>query len=215
MEIITTLIDFILHIDKHLLQIVHEYAGWTYLVLFLIVFSETGLVIAPFLPGDSVLFALGAIIARPESGLSLVLFWLVLVSAAVLGDFVNYEVGKYFGHKVFKPDAKIFRSAYLERTQAFYLKHGTRTIVYARFVPIVRTFAPFVAGISHMPYRKFGAYNILGGFLWVTLFLLTGYYFGQISFISNNFSLVVLFVILISIAPVLVQAIISKKSKSV
>lgn len=213
MEIITNLVDFIFHIDKHLVQIVHEYEGWTYLVLFLIVFAETGLVIAPFLPGDSVLFALGAIIARPESGLSILLFWLVLVFAAILGDFVNYEIGKYLGHRVFKPRSKIFKPEYLTRTQSFYLKHGTKTIIYARFVPIVRTFAPFVAGISKMPYRQFGTYNMLGGILWVTLFLLAGYFLGQIPFFKNHFSVVVLGIICISLIPMLIQVWNNKKSK--
>ncbi len=212
MEILTNIVDFIFHIDRHLVQIVHEYEGWTYLVLFLIVFAETGLVVAPFLPGDSVLFALGAIIAIPESGLSLLLFWLVLIFAAILGDFVNYEIGKYLGHRVFKTGSKIFKPEYLERTQSFYLKHGSKTIIYARFVPIVRTFAPFVAGISKMPYPQFGTYNMLGGFLWVTLFLFAGYFFGQLPFFKNHFSIVVLLIIFISLFPMLIQVLKTKKS---
>ncbi len=215
MDIITNLIDFILHIDKHLIQIVHDYQGWTYLIIFLIVFAETGLVITPFLPGDSVLFALGAIIALPESDLSLSLFWLVLVTAAVLGDFVNYEIGKYWGHRVFRSKSKIFKPEYLINTQSFYTKHGNRAIIYARFVPIVRTFAPFFAGVSHMTYVKFGTYNIFGGLLWVTLFLLGGYFFGQIPMVRNNFSLVVFLVIIISAVPVLVQFFNHKKSSTV
>lgn len=213
MEIMTNIVDFILHIDRHLVQIVHEYEGWTYLLLFLIVFAETGLVVAPFLPGDSVLFALGAIIAIPESGLSLLLFWLVLVSAAVLGDFVNYEIGKYLGQRVFRTGSSIFKPQYLDRTQSFYLKHGSKTIIYARFVPIVRTFAPFVAGISKMPYHQFGTYNMLGGFLWVTLFLFAGYFFGQLSFFKNHFSIVVLVIISISLFPMLIQVLNAKKSR--
>jgi len=215
MDIITNLIDFILHIDKHLIQIVHDYQGWTYLIIFLIVFAETGLVITPFLPGDSVLFALGAIIALPESDLSLSLFWLVLVTAAVLGDFVNYEIGKYLGHRVFRSKSKIFKPEYLINTQSFYTKHGNRAIIYARFVPIVRTFAPFFAGVIHMTYVKFGTYNIFGGLLWVTLFLLGGYFFGQIPMVRNNFSLVVFLVIIISAVPVLVQFFNHKKSSTV
>jgi membrane-associated protein len=213
MEIMTNIVDFILHIDRHLVQIVHEYEGWTYLLLFLIVFAETGLVVAPFLPGDSVLFALGAIIAIPESGFSLLLFWFVLVSAAVLGDFVNYEIGKYLGQRVFRTGSNIFKPQYLDRTQSFYLKHGSKTIIYARFVPIVRTFAPFVAGISKMPYRQFGTYNMLGGFLWVTLFLFAGYFFGQLSFFKNHFSIVVLVIIFISLFPMLIQVLNTKKSR--
>jgi len=205
MEIVSQLVDFILHIDQHLLQIVNTYAGWTYFILFMIIFAETGFVVTPFLPGDSVLFALGAIIARPESNLSLSLFLFILICAAISGDFVNYEIGKYFGIRVFKPDSKIFKPSYLQKTQDFYAKYGTKTIVYARFVPIVRTFAPFVAGIGKMPYRIFGKYNIVGGILWVSLFILAGYFFGQIPFFKQNFSLVVLAIIFISLIPMLIQ----------
>lgn len=215
MDIITNMIDFILHIDKHLSKIVHDYQGWTYLIIFIIIFAETGLVITPFLPGDSVLFALGAITALPESDLSLTLFWLVLVTAAVLGDFVNYEIGKYLGRKVFKPESKIFKPEYLISTQSFYAKHGNKAIIYARFVPIIRTFAPFFAGVSHMTYIKFGSYNIFGALLWVTLFLLAGYFFGQIPIVKNNFSLVVFLVIIISVLPMLVQFFNTKKSSAV
>jgi len=213
MEFVSQLVDFILHIDQHLLQIVNTYAGWTYFILFLIIFAETGFVVTPFLPGDSVLFALGAIIARPESNLSMLLFLFILICAAISGDFVNYEIGKYFGIRVFKPDSKIFKPSYLQKTQDFYAKYGTKTIVYARFVPIVRTFAPFVAGIGKMPYRIFGKYNIAGGILWVSLFILAGYFFGQIPFFKQNFSLVVLAVIFISLIPMLIQFLTVKRSK--
>ena len=213
MEFVSQLVDFILHIDQHLLQIVNTYAGWTYFLLFLIIFAETGFVVTPFLPGDSVLFALGAIIARPESSLSLLLFLFILICAAISGDFVNYEIGKYFGIRVFKPDSKIFKPSYLQKTQDFYAKYGTRTIVYARFVPIVRTFAPFVAGIGRMPYHIFGKYNIVGGILWVSLFILAGYFFGQIPFFKQNFSLVVLAIIFISLIPMLIQFLAVKRSK--
>ncbi|PUV23082.1 DedA family protein [Sphingobacterium athyrii] len=213
MEVVSQLVDFILHIDQHLLQIVNTYAGWTYFILFLIIFAETGFVVTPFLPGDSVLFALGAIIARPESNLSLSLFLFILICAAISGDFVNYEIGKYFGIRVFKPDSKIFKPSYLQKTQDFYAKYGTKTIVYARFVPIVRTFAPFVAGIGKMPYSIFGKYNILGGIVWVSLFILAGYLFGQIPFFRNNFSWVVLAIIFISLIPMLIQFLAVKRSK--
>lgn len=213
MEIVSQLVDFILHIDQHLLQIVNTYAGWTYFILFMIIFAETGFVVTPFLPGDSVLFALGAIIARPESNLSLSLFLFILICAAISGDFVNYEIGKYFGIRVFKPDSKIFKPSYLQKTQDFYAKYGTKTIVYARFVPIVRTFAPFVAGIGKMPYGIFGKYNIIGGILWVSLFILAGYFFGQIPFFKQNFSLVVLAIIFISLIPMLIQFLAVKRSK--
>ena len=213
MEIISQFIDFIVHIDQHLLQLINSYENWTYLILFLIIFAETGLVFTPFLPGDSVLFALGAIIARPDSPLSLPLFMVILVFAAISGDFVNYEIGKYVGIRVFKPGSRIFKPTYLQKTQGFYAKHGTRTIIYARFVPIVRTFAPFVAGIGKMPYRVFGKYNIVGGVVWVSLFMLAGYFFGQLPFFKHNFSLVILAVIFISLIPMLIQFLTANKSK--
>ncbi|MDR0261710.1 MAG: DedA family protein [Sphingobacterium sp.] len=213
METITQLIDFILHIDGHLLQLINSYANWTYLILFLVIFAETGFVVTPFLPGDSVLFALGAIIARPDCQLSLSLFIFILILAAISGDFVNYEIGKYVGIKVFKPGSRVFKPSYLQKTQDFYAKHGTKTIVYARFVPIVRTFAPFVAGIGKMPYTVFGKYNIVGGILWVSLFILAGYFFGQLPFFKHNFSLVILAVIFISLIPMLIQFLAAKKSK--
>lgn len=212
MELISTLIDFILHIDKHLVSIVNDYQYWTYLILFLIIFAETGLVVTPFFPGDSVLFAIGALIAKPETDLSIVIMLILLIMAAILGDFVNYEIGKYFGVRVFKDNSKIFKPSYLEKTQNFYAKHGSKTIIYARFVPIVRTFAPFVAGISKMTYSHFGKYNIIGGILWVSLFLYAGYFFGQIEFIQKNFSLVVLAIIGISLLPPILEYIKSKRN---
>lgn len=214
MEFISALIDFILHIDKHLIEITQEYQAWTYLILFLIIFAETGLVVTPFLPGDSVLFAMGALIAKPETNLSLGIMILLLIFAAILGDFVNYEIGKHFGSRVFKPGSKIFKPAYLEKTQQFYEKYGLKTIIYARFVPIVRTFAPFVAGIVRMPYRKFGLYNIVGGILWVSLFLIGGYFFGQIPLVKNNFSIVVLLIIFISLLPAIIEIFRNKKTAS-
>ncbi|MGJ1224470.1 DedA family protein [Sphingobacterium siyangense] len=213
MEIISQLIDFILHIDQHLLQLINSTENWTYLILFLIIFAETGFVVTPFLPGDSVLFALGAIIARPDCQLSLPIFIVILIFAAISGDFVNYEIGKYVGIRVFKPGSRIFKPTYLQKTQDFYAIHGTKTIVYARFVPIVRTFAPFVAGIGKMPYVVFGKYNILGGILWVSLFVMAGYYFGQLPFFKHNFSLVILAVIFISLIPMLIQFLSAKKTK--
>ena len=213
MELISALIDFILHIDKHLIDITQEYQTWTYLILFLIIFAETGLVVMPFLPGDSVLFAMGALIAKPETNLNLLVMLVLLIAAAILGDFVNYEIGKHFGQRVFRKDSKIFKPSYLEKTQSFYDKYGLKTIIYARFVPIVRTFAPFVAGVVKMPYSKFGLYNIAGGILWVTLFLLGGYFFGQISFVKNNFSIVVLAIIGISLLPPIIEVIKEKFTK--
>lgn len=211
MDFLWFLVDFILHIDRHLVDIVNDYQSWTYLILFLIIFAETGLVVTPFLPGDSILFAIGALIAKPETDLSLALMILLLIMAAILGDFVNYEVGKYFGIRAFKEDARIFKLAYLRKTEEFYAKYGSKTIIYARFVPIVRTFAPFVAGISRMSYQHFGKYNIVGGVLWVSIFLLIGYFFGQITFVQNNFSIIVILIIFISTAPALLEIIKGKK----
>lgn len=212
MDIIATLIDFILHIDKHLVSIVNDYQYWSYLMLFLIIFAETGLVITPFLPGDSVLFAIGALIAKPETNLNIIAMLSLLIVAAIIGDFLNYEIGKYFGLRVFKQDSKIFKPSYLQKTQTFYANHGSKTIIYARFVPIVRTFAPFVAGISKMTYSHFGKYNIIGGILWVSIFLFAGYFFGQITFIQKNFSLVVLAIIGISLLPPIIEVLKSRKA---
>jgi len=213
MEIINSLLDFILHIDVHLVSIVNDYQYWTYLILFLIIFAETGLVVTPFLPGDSVLFAMGALLAKPETDLHIMIMLLLLIAAAIIGDFVNYEIGKHFGGRVFKVNAKVFKPSYLEKTQNFYAKHGSKTIIYARFVPIVRTFAPFVAGISKMSYSHFGKYNIIGGVIWVSLFLFAGYFFGQIQFIQKNFSIVVLAIIGISLVPPIVEYFRARNSK--
>lgn len=211
MEHIQALVDFILHIDRHLTDIVSNYSTWTYLILFLILFAETGLVVTPFLPGDSLLFATGAIIAHPESGLNVVLMCIILIAGVILGDLVNYHVGKYLGPKAFSGKYKLLKKEYLEKTQAFYEKYGGKTIIYARFVPIVRTFAPFVAGVGVMSYGKFAIYNIVGGIFWVTSFLLVGYFFGGLPVIKENFTYVIFIIILISILPPMLEVIRSKK----
>ena len=208
MDVIQFLIDFILHIDDHLLTIVTDYGGWTYAILFLIVFAETGFVVTPFLPGDSLLFAAGALAATGALNLYLILGLLVL--AAVLGDTVNYAAGSYFGTHVFKEEARIFKLKYLHKTEAFFDKYGGKTIVIARFVPIVRTFAPFVAGASTMHYPRFFTYNLLGGALWVGLFTVVGYLFGNIPVVKNNFSLTVLVIIVLSLVPILVELVRNK-----
>lgn len=213
MEVIQTIIDFILHIDKHLVEIVSEYQTWTYLILFLIIFAETGLVVTPFLPGDSLLFATGAIIAKPESGLNIAVMMVLLIVAAVLGDMVNYQVGNYIGPKAFSGRYKLLKKEYLERTQAFYQKHGGKTIIYARFVPIIRTFAPFVAGVGTMSYRTFASYNIFGGFLWITSFLLLGFFFGNLPVIKDNFTYVIFGIIILSMLPPIIEWIRSRKKK--
>lgn len=211
MEFLTSIIDFILHIDKHLDEIVTDYQTWTYVVLFFVIFAETGFVVTPFLPGDSLLFATGAIVASENNDLGLWLMWLVLFVAAVLGDWVNYHVGNYIGPKAFSGKYKWLKKEYLIKTQDFYRKHGGKTIIYARFVPIVRTFAPFVAGIGVMPYNKFASYNIVGGLLWVTSFLFLGYFFGNLPFVRNNFTYVIFAIILLSVAPAIIELIREKK----
>lgn len=205
MELIRSLIDFILHIDKHLVEIVSEYQTWTYLILFVIIFAETGFVVTPFLPGDSLLFAAGAIVAKEESDLNIFLMAFLLIVAAILGDMVNYMIGDYIGPKAFSGKYKLLKKEYLDKTQAFYLKHGGKTIIYARFVPIVRTFAPFVAGVGTMSYAKFASYNVIGGVLWVSSFLFIGYQFGGLPVIKQNFTYVVFAIILLSLLPPVVE----------
>ncbi len=205
MELIKSLLDFVLHIDQHLVDIVNNYQTWTYLILFLIIFAETGLVITPILPGDSLLFAAGAIIAKPETALNIVVMLALLIAAAILGDMVNYHVGKYLGPKAFSGRYRFLKVEYLNKTREFYTKHGGKTIIYARFIPIIRTFAPFVAGIGTMTYGRFAAYNVVGGVAWVTSFLLLGYFFGRLPIIKDNFTLVVFAIILISILPPFIE----------
>lgn len=210
MELLKSLIDFVLHIDQHLIEIVRDYKSWTYLILFLIIFAETGLVVTPILPGDSLLFAAGAIVAKPESGLSILLMCGLLMIAAVLGDLVNYHVGRFIGVKAFSGKYTFLKVEYLLRTQHFYEKHGGKTIIYARFIPIIRTFAPFVAGIGTMSYGKFASFNVVGGVAWVCSFLLMGYFFGGLPVIKDNFTLVIFGIIFISILPPIIEFIKSK-----
>jgi len=200
MKLLTNFIDFILHLDKYLSVIIQNYGAFTYLLLFLIVFAETGLVITPFLPGDSLLFAAGTFAAI--GSLNVWILFAILALAAILGDTINYSIGKYLGSKAFKKYPKIFRKQYLDKTHNFYEKHGNKTIVLARFVPIVRTFAPFVAGVGKMKYLNFLLYNIVGGLVWVALFVFGGYYFGNIQVVKNNFSLVIIVIIILSFMPI-------------
>ncbi len=205
MDFITALIDFVLHIDDHLVEIVSNYQSWTYLILFLIIFAETGLVVTPILPGDSLLFAAGAIIAKPETGLNIFLMAGLLIAAAILGDLVNYHIGQYIGPKAFSGRYRLLKVEYLNKTQQFYEKHGGKTIIYARFVPIVRTFAPFVAGVGSMSYSRFAVYNVTGAFAWVISFLFLGYFFGNLPFIKDNFTYVVFTIILVSVLPPVIE----------
>ena len=204
MNAILALIDFILHIGDHLQTLVHNHGKWIYAILFAIVFCETGLVIMPFLPGDSMLFAAGAIAAVGK--INVWLLMLLLIIAAILGDFVNFEIGKHFGRRLFANEhSKIFKRTYLQKTQAYYAKYGGRTIIIARFVPIVRTFAPFVGGMGNMPYRDFARYNVIGAVLWVVSFTLLGYFFGQLPFVKKYFTFFMLGIIVISVVPMIVE----------
>lgn len=206
MELIHQLIDFILHIDVHLQALVSQYGVWIYAILFLILFCETGLVVTPFLPGDSLLFVAGALAAIPESALNVHLMALLLCVAAILGDALNYTIGRLFGDKLFSnPDSRIFRRSYLDKTHQFYERHGGKTIILARFVPIVRTFAPFVAGMGKMSYRHFALFNIAGGVLWVVLFSYAGYFFGNLPAIQQNLHYLIVAIILASVLPGLVE----------
>lgn len=201
MELIKTVIDFIIHIDQHLVEIVNTYQTWTYLILFLIIFAETGFVVTPFLPGDSLLFAAGTIIAKEESDLNIVFTAILLIIAAILGDLVNYHIGKYIGPKAFSGKYRLLKKAYLQKTQDFYYKHGGKTIIYARFIPIIRTFAPFVAGIGTMSYLRFATYNVVGAVAWILSFLLLGYFFGGLPVVKDNFTYVIFGIIIVSVLP--------------
>lgn len=201
MELIHTLIDFVLHIDKHLAVLVSEYGTLTLLILFAIIFCETGLVVTPFLPGDSLLFAAGAIAALDGSGLNVHLLVVLMVIAAFTGNLLNYSVGRYIGPKVFDGNYKFIKKEYLDRTKKFFDNYGSMTIVYTRFAPILRTFAPFIAGVGQMKYTRFMLYNFIGGLLWVVIFSYAGYYFGNLPFVQQNFELIVLGIIGISLIP--------------
>ncbi|AXU94317.1 DedA family protein [Erwinia persicina] len=208
MELIRFVVDFILHIDVHLAELVAQYGIWVYAILFLILFCETGLVVTPFLPGDSLLFVAGALAALPGNDLNVHTMVALMVVAAILGDAVNYTIGRLFGDKLFSnPDSKIFRRSYLDKTHAFYARHGGKTIILARFVPIVRTFAPFVAGMGKMSYRHFAFYNVTGGVLWVLLFTYAGYLFGNFPVVQENLKLLIVAIILLSVMPGVIEVV--------
>lgn len=202
-EILSKVIDIFLHLDKNLAQVIAQYGTFTYGLLFLIVFMETGFVVTPFLPGDSLLFAAGAL--SVTSSLKIYWLYLLFLLAAILGDTVNYWVGHFVGPKIFEKDTKLIKKEYLIRTQKFYDKYGGQAIILARFVPIIRTFAPFVAGIAKMSYKHFIAYNIVGGIAWVSLFLWSGYFFGNLPLVKANFHYVVIVIIFLSITPILYE----------
>ena len=203
MEVVQTLVEFILHIDRHLTEIVRDYGGWTYAILFLIIFAETGLVVTPFLPGDSLLFAAGALTA--QGAMDIVPLYLLLLVAAIAGDQLNYWIGSKVGVHAFDGRFRFLKQQHLERTQHFFRRYGGKTIVIARFIPIVRTYAPFVAGAGGMEYSRFIIFNVGGAFLWITLFLLGGFFFGNIPVVQENFGLVVIGIIVVSVLPPLIE----------
>lgn len=205
MDLLRQFIDFFLHIDDKLLMIADQYGPLTYAILFLIIFCETGLVVTPFLPGDSLLFAVGALAARADSPLNVFFIFALLTVAAILGDTVNYFIGHFFGQKVLALNLPFVKPEYITRTNHFYEKHGGKTIILARFVPIVRTFAPFVAGVGNMNYSRFLLFNVVGGVIWVILFVFAGYLFGNIPFIQDNFEWVAVVIVLLSVLPIVYE----------
>ncbi len=208
MNFINLLIDFVLHIDKYVSIMINSFGLFTYLILFLIIFLETGLVITPFLPGDSLIFVSGAFASLGD--LNIFVLYIIFVIAAIIGDSANYFLGNYFGPKLFKNNF-LFKEEYLEKTEKFYDKYGSKTIILARFIPIIRTFAPFVAGIGKMNYKKFIIYNVLGGVLWVSLFLFGGYFLGSVPIVKNNLTIFIFIIIIASIIPAIVEYFRQKK----
>ncbi|MCG3136594.1 MAG: Protein DedA [Phycisphaerae bacterium] len=214
MEVVQQLIDFILHFDQHLDSFIRDYGAWTYLILTLIVFAETGLVFTPILPGDTMLFTAGAL-SGTSGSLRIDLLWLLLSVAAIAGDTVNYWIGKYFGQYLLKArGGRLLKKEHLDRTHYFFEKYGGKTIILARFIPIVRTFAPFVAGLGAMTYSRFLIFNIAGGLLWVTLCLAAGYFFGGLEIVRKNFSLVVLGIIFVSVLPLIIEVLRARRGRT-
>ncbi len=215
MELIYWLIDFVLHLDKHLVELLQQYGIWIYAILFVIVFSETGLVVTPFLPGDSLLFAVGALTAIDTSNtLTLPVIIAVLIVAAILGNTCNYSIGRWIGPPAFSGKYRLLRVEYLQQTQAFFDKHGGKTIMLSRFLPILRTFAPFVAGVGQMPYSRFQMFNVAGGVTWVLLFVIGGYLFGNIPIVRDNFGVVTILIIVVSLLPLVWVAIQQRNAKA-
>jgi membrane-associated protein len=203
MNLILTLIDLFLHLDKYLGQVIQDYGTWTYLMLFFVIFMETGFVVTPFLPGDSLIFAAGAFAGLGY--LNVAILFGLLGAAAIIGDTANYWIGHFIGPRAFSGTVPFLKKEYLDRTHAFYEKHGGKTIIIARFIPIIRTFAPFVAGVGAMTYGRFIAYNIIGGLLWVALFTFGGYFFGNLPVVQENFTFVIIAIIFISVLPAIIE----------
>jgi membrane-associated protein len=211
-EILKSILDFILHIDVHLSEIISNYKVWTYLILFLIIFAETGFVITPFLPGDSLLFAAGAIIAKGNTGLDIYLLCVLLCIAAIIGNTTNYFLGSFFGARVFKAGNKILKLEYYEKTNVFFSKHGGKAVIFSRFMPIFRTIAPFVAGIGKMPFGRFTYFNIVGGLAWIISFLLMGFLIGNIPAVKQYFTELIMVIIVLTTAPAIIAAFKAKNS---
>lgn len=211
-QFVVKFIDFVLHLDQHLPQLINDFGIWTYLILFLVIFCETGLVVTPFLPGDSLIFLLGALARSGDLNFPAIIT--VLIVAAILGDTCNYEIGRFFGMKLFRNEnSRILKKEYLDKTHDFYEKYGGKTIVLARFVPIIRTFAPFVAGMGKMSYKNFASYNVIGGICWVAIFSFGGFFFGAIPVVKDNFFLVAVAIILISLLPAVITFIKGRKAE--
>lgn len=213
MEFLKLFLDFVLHIDQHLKEIMRDYQVWTYLILFIIIFAETGLVVTPFLPGDPLLFAAGALVAGGDTGLNIYLLALILFIAAITGNMVNYAIGGFLGSRVFKPGNKVLKLEYYDKTKEFFKEHGGKAVIFSRFFPVLRTFVPFVAGVGKMQFSLFSMYNITGGLLWIVSFLFAGYLFGNIPFIKNNFTLVIIIITVAVTIPPVIAAIRSKTRK--
>ena len=203
LELLKQFVDLFLHLDKHLGAIIQDYGAWTYLILFLIIFCETGLVVTPFLPGDSLLFAAGAFAGLGYLDVTVLI--VLLSIAAVAGDAVNYGIGHYLGPRVLTGHSRFLKKEYLDRTHRFYEKYGGKTIIFARFVPIIRTFAPFLAGVGRMTYWRFASYNVIGGLAWIVGFVVAGYYFGNLPFVQEHFELVIIAIVLLSVLPMVIE----------
>ncbi|WP_285054982.1 DedA family protein [Pedobacter ginsengisoli] len=213
MEFFTFLLDFILHIDKHLEEIIRDYQNWTYAILFLIIFAETGFVVTPFLPGDSLLFAMGTLIAGGNTGLSVWVMLFLLIIAAILGNSLNYRLGTYLGVKVFNEKNRILKLEYYNQSHQFFEKHGGKAIIFSRFLPIFRTIAPFVAGVAKMPFGRFTFFNVIGGVAWITSLLMAGYLLGQIPVVKANFDVVIVLIAVVTFFPAIFAALRSKFKK--
>jgi len=213
LELFSFLLDFLLHIDKHLEEIIKDYQNWTYAILFLIIFAETGFVVTPFLPGDSLLFAMGTLIAGGNTGLSIWVMLILLTVAAILGNSLNYKLGSFLGVKVFKEKNRILKLEYYNQSHMFFEKHGGKAIIFSRFLPIFRTIAPFVAGVAKMPFGRFTLFNIIGGVAWIVSLLMAGFLLGQIPVVKANFDVVIVVIAVVTFFPAIFAALKSRFNK--